>query len=410
MSSVAEWQIIELEVPPEIQQVLDLIADALDAIAAFLELVAAFLELVATLIQLALDLYVALVNAFIDALQNLLNDLRYAGIYVFLDYPNTLSLADFNPAAESTLAGTIFDPDFLDGVEDQEELLAIAAKRKSWARQQKSFLSFDTAIARINASFVDQLDHLKPPYSETANTYGVVIMGYSEEVVLYLKIVRQFYNLFALNDLGQVLAPGFDQWLEDFEGGIEDLTSVDWCDFNFVVPFTFRNAGTFPNWIGRYTLQDLIPPLGELLRALSNLLELLRPNGAITDFIQALIDALLKKVERLRQLAETLAELADALRNAFSGTKLSVVTVESSTGNNGFINGLRSATGHPGFDEALVVSLVLYAGGPNIEPLKLLFGVQGEKMVDDYVDATEGAVEDYEDGEPTTPTTPIVTP
>ena len=125
------------------------------------------------------------------------------------------------------------------------------------------------------------------------------------------------------------------------------------------------------------------------MRRLSELIETLRPNGPLTEQIQQIIDAIKKKVERLRRIISELQTLADLLRDGFAGTELSLVLIESSSGNEGFKEGLNSSTGHPEFDSALVFSAVLYAGGPSIEPLKLLFSDPGTKISNTYADSKE---------------------
>jgi len=386
----AEWKVISIELPPEVQAVLDTVADVIDAVAAFLDLVAQALDLVAAVAQAALDTYSAIVNALIDAIQAFLNDLRYAGIYMLIDYPKDLTLSDLNPVSDANLAGTVFDPN-LPPDPTAADLTAIANKRKNWARQKKAMQSYRSAINRITTAFDDGADHLRPPFSDSAATYGVVIMAYSEELAIYVKLVRALSNLFALNDFKQALMPGIsglsdmlgERW-DDLADMADSLGDIDWCDPNLIPPNDRRNMGTEPNFVGRYVLQDLFPPLGQLLQTLSNMVEVLRPNGALTEFIQDLIDAIKAKVERLNETVALLQELADQLREGFSGTKLTAVAISSSTGNKGFKDGLIKSTGHPGFEQAFVCSVLLYAGGPSVDALKLLFSGEGEPISDTF--------------------------
>lgn len=386
----AEWKVIELQLNEELQALLDSTADFLEQVVAFLDLIAVALDVVAAVAQAALDAYVTLVNALIDEVQAFIQDLRTAGIYVLLDAPLDIQVGELTPVSETSLAGTVFSPgisaDDLHNA-DGDELVALANRRKSWSRRKKSTMSFDDAIGRVVSAFSDPLDHLRPQVSESAATYGVVIMAYSTEAAAYLKAVRQLTNIFAVGDLLAANYNGLDGWIDGVSESLDEMAErlgeVDFCEINLLPSFTFRNAGKQPNFIGRYTLEDLFPALGQALQELSNLIELLRPNGSLTDFIQGLIEAIQAKAERFRQLAETLAELAETLRN-LSGTKLTCVAIESTTGNNGFVTALRNATGAPQFEEALVATLVLYATGPNAEPLRLMFGVPGDAIDNTY--------------------------
>jgi hypothetical protein len=383
MSANGQWVTLHLELPPALQSILDVGADGLDAVATFLEAQAAFLQLIADMAQALFDAYSAIVNALITMVQNFLLDLKNAGIYVFLDYPNNLKLSDFNPAAEENWEGTIFDDDLLAAASlNDVDLVAIAKQRKSWSRQSNMLLSFGDVLSRISTGFYDVHDPYRPRFSETAATFGVVILAYSVELALFLKMVRQLSDIFALSDLRGILQPAIvsDAFKALWGKAVDEWDSVDWENWKPQLPASFRNPGAFPNWLGRFTFQDLFPPLGQLLQALANMLELLRPNGDIAKFIQDMINALVRKVDRIRRLAETLAELADLIRNVFSGTQLCACAINSAEGNSGFINGLRSAKGAPQFEKALCCSVVLYTGGPGIVPLQLLFSGEGEPI------------------------------
>ena len=403
MPANGQWVTLHLELPPALQSILDAVADVLDAVATFLELIAAFLQLIADIAQALFDAYSAIVNALITMVQNFLLDLKNAGIYVFLDYPNNLKLSDFNPAAEENWEGTIFDDEVLaaNSLKDVD-LAAIAKQRKSWSRQASMLWSFDEVVSRITTSFYDVHDPFRPRFSKTAATYGVVILAYSVEAALFLKLVRQLSDLFALSDLKGVLQPAIvsEAFQELWGKAVDEWDAIDWENWTPQLPAAWRNPGVFPNWIGRFTFQDLFPPLGQMLQALANMLELLRPNGDIAKFIQDMINALVKKVQRIQKLARTLAELADLIRNAFSGTQLCVCAINSAEGNNGFTSGLQSAKGAPQFDEALCCSVVLYTGGPGIAPLQLLFSGKGEPIPGS---SFEENLEDERRDEPVTP-------
>jgi hypothetical protein len=402
-----EWVQYQPEIPPALQAILDATADVLDAVAQFLDLVALVLDIIATVAQALLDAYSAIVNALIDLVQNFLEDLKNAGIYVFLDYPNTLSLSDFNPAAPENWEGTVFDDEILAHEVGQDlDLAEIAKQRKGWARQQKALMSMDDVNSRIVASFSDGTDPFRPRFSEDALTYGVVILVYSEELALFLKLVRAVSNLFSLTDLKGVLKPAMlaDDFKSLYGKAVDEWTAIDWEDWNPQLPVSFRNPGKFPNWIGRFTLGELVPPLGQMLQALSNMLELLRPNGDITAFIQGLITALKKKIKRIRDIAALLAELADALRSGFSGTRLCVCTIQSAEGNRGFTQGLLNAKGAPTFTEAICCSIVLYTGGPGIAPMQMFFGGGGEPIPG--ADPVQNGIDEWNKDK----TEPVVTP
>lgn len=381
---MAEWELRPLTLPPEVQDAADAVADVIDAVAEVLEVVQQALDIIATVAQAALDTYRFIVNTIIDLIQDFLNDLRFAGIYVLVDYPQNINFDTFDPTSDVNLAGTAFDPAILASITGETDegfdLQAIAERRKLWNPASKDVLSYRQAVQRINQSFDDPTDPLRPQFSDNAASVGVVIMVWSTEVALFLKLVRQLGNLFRLDDLLQLNNPGFEEWFSDLDKAFDELTETELCEIDLNIPINLRGGGRHPNWIGRVTLQDLFPGLGELLQELSDMLELLRPNGDLTQFIQDIIDAIKAKAERLRQLVETLQALATLLREGFSGTALASVVIESTTGNKGFIEGLNNSTGHPEFEEAIVLSMVLYAGGPSAEPLRLLFSAPGTKI------------------------------
>ena len=217
---MAEWKRTKLQIPDEVQGVLTTAADGIDAIATFLELVADALEVAAIAAQAALDTYTTLVNLIIDEIQNVINDLRFAGVYVLLDYPQDLNVLVDTVDPTVQLAGTILDPSL--GSNDQrfqaltnpKDFQALQQKRNRHNPPSRDLRSYHESILRLTGAFDDRLDHMRPPFSKSAATVGVVIMAHSVEVATFIKLVRGISNLFNLDDIGQLNYPALGLWLD----------------------------------------------------------------------------------------------------------------------------------------------------------------------------------------------------
>lgn len=385
---MAEWRVRNLELPPGLQEITDTAATVTSSVATFLDAVQRALEVAAAFAQPAFDAYSAIVNALVDELQGFINDINETGVSVLVDYPQNLNVTQFNPASRATLAGTLVDTSNLqqktsDDVRrsgGQNRLQAVVTKRRVWNPSSRDLLSYDEAVLRITRAFDDREDPLRPVFTDNANTVGVVIMTYSQELGTWLRLVSALNDLFSLDDLSQVIWPGFEDWFDEFSGPITELTQEELDLLDLTAPIDSRGGGEHPNFVLNTRLGDLIPTLGDILETMIQLLESFRPNGDIAEFVQNTINAIESKIQRLQRVIDALSDLTDQLRNAFQGMALASVVVESQTGNSGFIQGLQRSTGHPQFDDALVLSLVIYAGGPGGQVLKQLFGSAGTAL------------------------------
>ena len=396
---MAEWRVRTAQLPPGLSEVTDAAAEIVSGVATFLDAVSIALEAAAAFSSVAFDGYTSLVNAFISQLQTFLSDFKETGVSVLIDYPQNVNIARFNPTNEANLAGTIVDIQTLKTVTTddvpqrggQNRLQAIIQRRRDWNPASQSAISYDQAIERIATAFNDTEDPLRPIFSSQARTVGVVLMAHTTEVATYFRVLDAFNRLLALEDFAQLQWPGIQDWLDDVKKPMKDLTETELAQVDFTAPFGKRGGGAHPNFVLNTRLGDLFPGLGDAIDALSQLLEQLRPNGPITDFIRGAIDALKRKIKRLQDLIDRLEELTDQLRNAFEGTAFESVVIESNTGNSGFIAGLRGSTGHPEFDYAFVVSVLIYAGGPAASTLKLIFGSAGERIKNTTLEAVAAA-------------------
>ena len=395
---MAEWSVRKLQLPPGLETAVEKGGDVAGKVADFLAKVHKALDVASVFATGGFDLYRTLVSVFITGVENMLSDLQNAGVYVLVDYPQSLNAAQFNPVAEASLAGTILDKDAMGVLSGEDagtkagfdKLQAISGRRTQWNPPSPDIMSYDVAIERVAGAFVDPLDPLRPMFSPSAHTVGVVIMVHSEELGTFLKLVRAIDNLFALDDLRQsVILPGFKAWFEGLSKDFSELSQTELDELDLAPPVKFRNAGAPPNFIMQAKLVELVPVLGDALTELAALVEQFRPNGELTDFVKEVLTALANKIERIRQIAVQLKTLSEGLKSSFSGTELATCVIKSTTGDDGFRLGLLNSTGHPEFNHSLVCTVLLYAGGPSADVLAALFGAPGQAIVSSKLAAIE---------------------
>lgn len=399
---MSEWRVKSLDLPPGVKEVVGVAGVVTSAVGAYLQTVVAALKVVEAFAETSVDLYTSIVNQFITEAQNFINDINEAGVSVLIDYPQNINPALFNPVSQANLGGTVFDANLTGGAktagdvnrtdeEGQNRLQAIASRRRNWNPPSRDLLNYPQAITRIVNAFDDPTDPLRPQFSDSANTFGAIIMVQSQDVSIFLRLVSSLNGLFGLDDLDQIQWPGFEDWFADLGKSFTDLTEQEICSLDLTVDSFFRNAGRHPNFIMNVRLGELFPPLKEALDALSEILEQLRPNGDITSFVEKIIEAFEAKIARLEVLATRLEQLGEQLQDAFGATSFAMLAVESNTGNNGFKLGVLNSTGAPQFENSLVCSVLVYTGGPGVHVLKTLFGQSGEKIESSVGKAVEEA-------------------
>jgi len=393
---MAEWRVKQLETPPGIEELAETVNDVAGAVTGFLDAVVTALEVAKQFVILSTDLYSTIVNEIVDELQNFLNDIGETGISVLVDYPLDLNIGLGKTDVRADLGGTnVPVSDLNQRTRDDtasrggyNRLQAIATTVRDWNPTSTAPLDYAGAITRIINAFDDIEDPLRPRFSDSANTVGVVIMGFSDSIADFLAIVALLAAIFDIEDLHQTSFPAFPDLFPEFSGREFSSLSQDELDLLDLSALTEqRNGGEHPNFVLNTRLGDLIPALGDLLEVLSGLLELLRPNGSLADFIEKAIESLQRKVLLIKELVDRLNELIQEILDAFGGSGFAMVVVESNTGNTGFQAGLRASTGHPVFEDSLVVSLLLYAGGASTRVLKEVFGGIGEQVESSVDDA-----------------------
>ena len=398
---MAEWRVRSVSLPNGIEDIVSGVGKTAGAAADFLDAVRVGLQVTSNLANTSVDLYSVLVNAFITSTEALLSDIVESGVYVLVDYPLSLNRGRLNPVSRVNLAGTVLDSrggisgdpvtadeSFRRNALGQSDLQAVATRRINWNPVSRDIMSYEEAIDRIVKAFDDKFDPIRPQFSDSANTVGVVLMAHSEDLATLMKLSRSISDIFAVDALGQLQKPGFRDLLDDVASEFSDLTQQEIDRLDFTPKIDLRRGGRHPNWVVNTKLRDLLPIVGDNVDAIIELIDLLRPNGSITDFVGTVLQALEDKVSRINDIVTNLETLSKQLET-LSNTRLSSVVIESTTGNTGFKTALVNSGGHPEFQSSFVVSVVLYAGGPGGKVLKQLFSSAGEIVPDSLRQAVD---------------------
>jgi hypothetical protein len=365
--------------------ILEGAADVVEVVGAFLDVLGDVINILSPLISDSTDLLLTALTGFVDVAQDFVNDTKNTSAYVLLDYPINLNVGSL------TVAGMDFTVD--------ERLLGVSNKRRRWNKLSRDMISYGEAIDRITTSFDDQTDGLRPVFSSDAATAGVVIMVQSEEIGVFLRSLEALNKIFDFSEFSQVSVPAFSTWFDQSKS-LPQFTDSEIFEFDFNTPAESRVAGNFPNWVGKFSLVGVIPALGELMDVLDTLLESLRPNPDLQDFVANVVAEIQRKAAEIRALGQLLIDLSDLLRSAFDGTSLSYVNITSTSGNQGFKAALQSSTGHPTFSRSLVCSIVLYGGTAGFQGFSDLFDTttgQVKSLAESGESATELAKQQIKD-------------
>jgi hypothetical protein len=346
---MARWATIKLTLPEALQQITDLAAELSGAATAVLDVNLKLAQAEQALLTGFTSAYRSAVNVLITELQNILMDIKNSGLYVFVDYPLSIN--------KTTRQGTerpLLDP-------------------LKWEAPIRDLRSYDEAIGRIISAFDDPQDPLRPQFSRNANTVGVVLLAHTSEISTVIRIMNNLSNLLSIDHLSVESFSVVGRWVQGIKKDVTQMTESDWLQVDLSIPHDLKPSSGFPDFVAKTTIGDVFPGIGEGLEAAATVLDGFRPTGEITALVNQGIENLEEQIRYLQNLVDELVSLTQQLRDAFSGTEISAVVIESASGDEGFKEALRTARGAPQFDDDFVVSVLLYAGGPGATFLKEVF-------------------------------------
>tara|TARA_B100000745_G_scaffold294575_3_gene237736 strand:- start:8552 stop:10327 length:1776 start_codon:yes stop_codon:yes gene_type:complete len=88
MSTSATWLTVSIGLPPEVQEALEKVNETLETVSTVLELVIAILEVIKVFLVDVTNPLAAILRALLAIVENLVNDLRQTGLYLWADIPD----------------------------------------------------------------------------------------------------------------------------------------------------------------------------------------------------------------------------------------------------------------------------------------------------------------------------------
>lgn len=376
------WRMPKLPVADALASAASTLQPIAEASATILEVTDSALGIAKAAVVASVDTYKAVADQAIDTAQNALSDIENMGVYALLDYPITLFPPEpgdvpeawdkvFNPTHPVNLAGTLLDPNATEAILDRKSnpspLANLAARRKVW-NPPTGMVSYDEQMGRLAQALYDPHDPLRPILSPDADCYAVVFLGHSTELARLASLVRALTNLVAVDGLDTLL-PAIDgvdtkimrKYGEEWVAKWHALTARE----RTFVPVSLRGGGEHPNFVLATPLGQMVPVVGDAIGLLKEGLEMLRPNGALTDAIDALVAFIRAKITRLQEILRLIDSLIQLIAGLFSGSDIGMLPVRSVTGAQGLAAALRDAHGYPRFDRAYACAVMLVLTGPS---------------------------------------------
>ena len=207
--------------------------------------------------------------------------------------------------------------------------------------------------ARFTASFDDTGDGERPQFSGDAEVSALLIAIGANELPDLANLLDMLLALFGLPQIDPNYPPG----------GLD----IDWPTR------TESGMSTPPDWTSG-TLADVVPLYGRLLDLLKRLAGMLNSGSTYSDIVDQLAAACHNKAIALRDFADELEAVINALA-ALATSGAYVVNLQSSSGVAGLIEQLQAAENPPPWGaDAYVSGVCLLGGTADFGPVVELMG------------------------------------
>jgi len=213
-------------------------------------------------------------------------------------------------------------------------------------------------LDKVVLSFDDIVDTDRPVFSSGANVAGVVIVAGAPNLAdLFTTFLEKFGALVDITEFKKL------KWQTDPEKDEPPPVLARTC------------YGRKPDW-SKKTVGNVFPGLDNALKNLENMVTKLFPGQQISDFIDAMVEAINNKVDDLQDTADALEDIATALDSLFDISDVYTLYSGVVGGVDGFKTALNESINRPGFDDTYYVAgAVFLAGGPGVSEFERIFGV-----------------------------------
>lgn len=406
------WKTIDLSsiFPPTLGALISLSSTIVGGVNTVLETFIVVAEIVKLFIVDYTDPILAIVEAFIEQLENFFKDLKETGVYMLSTYPESL-------------------------------------------QDKQTFGSFLNGIA---ASSIDTSDPHRPQFSEDASIGGIVIMAGAESALDIADLMKTLGKIFNFEDMqrvaeiakAQALGSGVINGCEVFtptnqllritvgryiyqydineftleqDFPIEDFThdyyvaygpgrSVtlsseethpslvraakvvidtekevikEVIDLRVIVQEPERDEkedqlsiGEPPNWYN-YKLVEAVPPIGIIADEMDKLVAQLTTSAKASEEMHRMIDLLSLKIEQMQAISDSLADVQETLENLLSSGSFSVLYLSPEVGGVQGFMGRITAAGNAPFEsgsEGFYGGITIMVGASGFAAFETIFG------------------------------------
>jgi hypothetical protein len=405
---MAEWQQAKFTVIPK--ETLDGINNALDSAIAFLDKIdqalsalEALVSILALLESLVNDFFNVLLKGIIDDFLRMVNDFKYTGVYA-LDLTSHNWIGNRTSIEPVEKEGIIekwarqtkgaFSGENISGVSFQlprsKKTIEAPAfniltyyKRQTYREWVRTITDAfndanDLPDSSLRQDLVDKITNAPPkePTNKTSSQVAINAQQPHPYSLSYLRPGRPNFGptgnincyvfAFAIGDILTFLQTlgtfskvfwsltDFSEYEEMAKKYKEIYDALQLNQFNpgtwDLLPGEYSNQrGTPPDFIGLNAAQ-LLQPLFDILEKLANKLKSIfkEVNTGLSKFLQATIEALRKQIEELRAVVSIIRQLVRLLSDLLNLNGLYMLHIESTTGIEGILEQLNSATGFKG--------------------------------------------------------------